>query len=155
MIFFSKTTLWIDIYFLCVNFTWNMESPSLVIFRSFFFLFSPLESCLHLCSLFFLCLSFFPFYFLLLWPPVAHSNLPSITVPVFLVVLIFVRICGPYKTRSFSRQTQWIVHFLNSPSPQSVSHRRCLIRDDWMKEEKKNEGTENLEGRNLTSAGAL
>ena len=62
MIFFSKTTLWIDFYFLCINFTWNMESPSLVIFRSFFFfLLSPLESCLPLCSLFFLSLSpFFP-----------------------------------------------------------------------------------------------
>ena len=174
MIFFSETTLWIDTDFLCINFTWNMESPSFVIFRSFFFflllwkaasLYVPPSSSLSFFPLFFfnpqwhtptfplsqsqsswwcssvLFLFFFNFIFFffcsefchtLKWKGLRFTCLPQ--------VLIFVHVCGPYKTRSSSKQTHWIVHFFKSPSPQSVSYHKCLMRDVWMKEEKKMKG---------------
>ena len=137
MIFFSETTLWIDIDFLCINFMWNMESPSLVVFRSFFFflllwkaasLYVPPSSSL----------SFFPlFFFNPQWHtptfPLSQSQSSWRCSSLYMSV-------APSRLGAPPNTLTELFIFLKSPSPQSVSYHKCLMRDVWMREEKKMKG---------------
>ena len=137
MIFFSETTLWIDIDFLCINFMWNMESPSLVVFRSFFFflllwkaasLYVPPSSSL----------SFFPlFFFNPQWHtptfPLSQSQSSWWCSSLYMSV-------APSRLGAPPNTLTELFIFLKSPSPQSVSYHKCLMRDFWMREEKKMKG---------------
>lgn len=102
MIFFFKTMLWLDMDLLCINFTWNMGSPVIGQIQVLFFLSLLWKfASVYAPSLLSLFLSLSLLFSSL--APTGHSDIPSITAPVLPMVVIFIHICVPYKTRSSSK----------------------------------------------------